>query len=484
MSTSQGWKRAITIGGSIAGLLAARVLADYYEEVVIVERDRFPDGPENRRGTPQAFHSHRLLMRGKIILEELFPGYADDLLAQGAFSRENKQIQLHYHRYGKLVIPDEKDAGCSRALLEWVIRRRVAQLPNVRFITEHEVTSLQASSDGMTITGVYLQQRGEAGNGQPMMLETDMVCDTSGRSSKLGQWLQELGYEVPEPERVNVSFGYSSRQYKVPEHVAMEWSTILLEGNSAQGIATGTFESIENNIAQVLLFRAGGQSYPTTNADEYEQEIADLFDSAITDIVKHLEPLTAPRGFRVSACIRNHFEQMEHWPSGLLVMGDALCNFDPVYGQGMSVAAIEAEQLARCLQEQRHTPDPRFELHVLHNMQQAIEPAWWFSMVSDLRWSGVTYTGPVSMEGIAFAQDYFDSYLEQAIGQYNIEMFENYMMMTSLIISPQEVINPDRIAAVLAKDLSPKGRRLAAKWVREDGTVDWNTLSRILPSFI
>ncbi|MBH5316383.1 FAD dependent oxidoreductase [Paenibacillus sp. GSMTC-2017] len=463
--------KALVMGGSVAGLLAARVLSNYFEEVVIIEKDELPDSPTNRPGTPQAYHPHRVLLRGKMIVERLFPGYTEDLLAEGAYLREGKTIQLNY-RYGSIIIPDERDVGCSRALFEWVIRNRVRVLPNVKIISGCEVSKLEMSVDDngqKRITGVQLRERKAPGPEQPVTIQAELVVDASGRNSKLGKWLIQLGYEVPEPERLKVSLGYSTCHFNVPEHLKDKWSTILVEGHPAKGIGTGVFSPIENNLAEVLIFRAGGQSYPSVKSEDYVREAETLLDSTISELLKQMEPVASPRGFRVAECIRHRYDQMQNWPSGLLVIGDALCNFDPIYGQGMTVAAIEAEILDLCLQNHLNGNKVAFERNVLEKMQEAIEPAWWLSAASDLQWPGVEYSGGYSMEGFKFVQRFFDEYLTQAIGKQNIEMFETYMIMTSLLIAPKEILNVEKILSVLNEATTEEGLELRLEYSGEAG---------------
>jgi hypothetical protein len=142
-------------------LLTARVLSDYYEDVLIVERDEFPTEPANRPGTPQSFHPHRVLSRGSMILERYFPGYIDDLLELGAHP-SHEELVLIFNKYGSLVVrPPGKNAASSRALLEWVLRQRVQQITNVRFLPSTEGTGLIASDDRQTITGIYTKERSE-----------------------------------------------------------------------------------------------------------------------------------------------------------------------------------------------------------------------------------------------------------------------------------------------------------------------------------
>ncbi|MDO3680902.1 FAD-dependent oxidoreductase [Paenibacillus ehimensis] len=465
MNNNPNEKRALVIGGSMAGMLAARVLSEHYDEVLVVDKDDFPDKPGNRPGTPQAYHPHRLLPRGKLILESLFPGWQDDLLAQGAFAKEGKRIRS-VSVYGTMEVIDRKDAGASRALLEWVIRHRLQAISNVRFVHGQEATGLLMDSGGTKVTGVTIRERGKTT--QPATIEADLVLDASGRSSKLVKWLQALGYLVPEPECLKASLGYSTRYYRIPPHVAEQWSVIVTESVPAKGIGTAVFGPVEHDTAEVVLYYAGGKRYPTTDAGLYEQELAALLDPSIAELLQACEPLGPPRGYRVPECFRQRFERMERWPSGLLVMGDALCNFDPIYGQGITVAAIEAELLAAQLHERRTRPQPFFEREAIRRMQEAIDPAWWLTVVADLCWPGVEYTGSHSREGIAFAQNYFELYRKQAVGKPDMELFGKYMMMNGLLLSPRALLNAEAVRAVLAADATGEGERLLAEIAMKD----------------
>ncbi|WP_318773051.1 FAD-dependent oxidoreductase [Bacillus gobiensis] len=207
-------ERVIVIGGSIAGLLAARVLSGYYNEVLIIDRDDFPDKPENRSGTPQAFQPHRLTPRGILILGRFFPGYNEELLAHGAPSALNKLNHM-INSYGSMVMANqENEATFSRALLEWVLRKRVQAISNVRFLCKKEVIRLLSSTDRSTITGIQVRDRDSAEQ-QQQKITANLVIDTSGRFSKVVRWLTEIGYAVPKPEMLKVSLGYSTRHYRI-----------------------------------------------------------------------------------------------------------------------------------------------------------------------------------------------------------------------------------------------------------------------------
>jgi 2-polyprenyl-6-methoxyphenol hydroxylase-like FAD-dependent oxidoreductase len=481
--------QAVVIGAGIAGLLVARVLAEYYEQVLVVERDVLPAQPQPRAGTPQSHHLHRLLPRGKMILERLFPDIIDDLLELGAFPFANtKGLLIAKDGNSAFILPGlpNKDAACSRALLEWVIRQRVQALPSVRFLTNQEVIDLVTPSDRASVTGICVRQRGQLS--EQTTLTADLVVDASGRSSKLTQWLQELGYHLPEDEQVHASIGYSSRSYQFPADVKNEWAGALKSFAQDDGVA---YMQIENQACMAIISSIGGH-YPPTEAVEFEQRLAANLGSYYPTLLQSAQPLGDPRGYRVPVCVRHHFEQMEHWPSGLLVMGDALCNFDPIYGQGMSVAAIEVETLERCLHEQQSHPQPAFERRVLQLMQNAIAPAWWLSSMSDLNMPGVTYTGPSPLKGVRLIQLYLDLYLKYA-ALHNQEQLQKgdpmqtyifkYFMMNGLLIPPREVINARTLATMLASDGVSEEQQLFAALCQDYPGSFEEIFDEIVPDF-
>ncbi len=197
MLKTVNWEKAIVIGGGMAGLLSARVLSDYYAEVLIIEKDDLPVKPEIRAGTPQAFHPHRFTPRGKMITERLFPGFNNELLTCGAPSTQNKMVH-QINQYGSLVMTNtDNNATFSRALFEWVCRQRVKEISNIKFLTKVNVIGLLMSSDQTAVTGVHVRERKQ--QGQQKQLDADIVIDTSGRFSKLANWLQDLDlmFQIP-----------------------------------------------------------------------------------------------------------------------------------------------------------------------------------------------------------------------------------------------------------------------------------------------
>ena len=487
-NTSTQNQKVLIIGGGIAGLLTARVLAEAYDEVLVIERDGQPEKPEPRVGAPQSFHLHQVLPSGAMLMERLFPGCTDDLLALGAFCMQDTSVQWT-NRYGTMVLPvPEKMANYSRSLLEWFLRQRVHALPNVRFLYQQEITGLETTPDRTRVTGVYARQRGQLE--QQTTLSADLVIDASGRFSKLPQWLSALGYALPEDECLTTAVGYTTRNYKMSQSKENVASVIVLENDPTTGNPLGgVLKVIEGDIWAVCLSSIGGH-YPPTDAKGFAEGFARLINPRLAEIVGGAEPLTEPRGYRIPECVRHHYEQMEQWPTGLLVLGDALCCLDPVYGQGMTVAAIEAETLANCLREEQGPSRSGFERRVLQRLQDANYPAWWLSAIEDLRWPSVTYNGHEPIKGLALLHKYFDLCLKRMTqqfqqpptGEFN-PLFMNYLLMNALVVPPHEVINTSMLDALLAHE-TPEGKQaiiadLLQGYDQPIGTV----LAEILPTF-
>lgn len=475
------WGKAVVIGGSIAGLFTARVLSDHYEEVLIVDKDEFPEKSEDRLGTPQGFHPHRFTQRGKMITERLFPGYEDDLVALGAPSSLNKIVH-QMNQYGTIAMNyPRNDIKFSRATLEWVIRQRVNKLPNVSLLPKHGVIGLITASDHTAVTGIQIRERGQSG--QVKTLAADLVVDASGRSSKLAEWLADMGYDVPKPDILKAALGYSTRRYKVPAsagHITDKWDVINLAAQPANGTSAGVFSFIENNVAELLIYRPGG-CYPPADAAEYEQAVAQLPSPVIAEILQELEPITAPKSFRVPELYRNRYEKMQRWPSGLLVLGDAFCIYDPIFGQGMTVAAMQAEALAISLKDRKNDPMPDFEQGMLQKFQGIIEPAWWLNCATDLQWEGVEYVSSEPLKGISFGRKYMDLYLRYATMERNFKLYGLYWAVNTLSCSPREILNPQVVTAV--HTASNEGRQQLAQLLQQSGKPLEQILDEILPDF-
>ncbi|MCB0209327.1 MAG: 2-polyprenyl-6-methoxyphenol hydroxylase-like oxidoreductase, partial [Anaerolineae bacterium] len=240
---------AVVIGGSIAGLTAARVLSDRFARVTIIERDQLPDTPEFRRGTPQARHSHTLPLRGEKILKEKFPGLFDELCMNGA-TRINGGSEMAFYLAGTWHEVKHHSTlislTCSRPLIDCMIYRRLAAQSNIEFIQEHETVGLAVDRSGQRATGVRLRPR-HGSTDVEMVLPADLVIDASGRNSQAPTWLAQLGYEPPRDTIVNSFPGYSSRIYRRPANFDGTWKTLSIRPTPPDSPRGGLIIPIEDD---------------------------------------------------------------------------------------------------------------------------------------------------------------------------------------------------------------------------------------------
>lgn len=343
---------AIVIGGGIAGLLATRILSNFFKQVTLIERDRYPDAPLFRPGVPQGRQVHTLLLRGQRTLETWFPGLREQLGTQGAIERDYGLESLYFYggRCPQLAT-NLQGWTCSRLLLEWQIRQFVAHCPGVQVKENTEVIHLLFEKATNVVYGVQFRERQ---SGQPPKemreLRGDLVVDASGASSHINEWLRELGFDEPPESVVNPHLGYATCLYQRPLQGA-QWKAIAIQATEEHRRG-GSLMEIEGGRWMVVL-AGSGKDYPPTQPDAYLEFAQSLPDQALYEAIQEATPLSPIYGYRRTENRWRHLERLKRQPEGLIVMGDALCMFNPLYGQGMTVAILQAQILARCLRSRQ-----------------------------------------------------------------------------------------------------------------------------------
>ncbi|MGW5847219.1 FAD-dependent oxidoreductase [Streptomyces sp. NPDC055254] len=435
--------RAIVLGASMAGLLAARVLADSYTDVVVVDRDDLGDhdcsGAHDcpRRGVPQGQHVHALLARGRHIIEELLPGITDELVATGAVAGDVTG-NVRWLMDGQLMPKPHSDMlllSMSRPHLEQAVRRRVRAVRNVTFLDRHDIAGLLTSDDNAAVTGVTV-----AHDGAERTLAADLVVDATGRRSRTPAWLKELGYPEVGEDQQKISVGYATQYFRLsPDQMVDEISIdVVASPTTPRGAICA---KIEGDRAVVTAYGILG-AYPPNDSEGFLDFLKSLSAPDIYDTVREHEPLADPIAYRFPANLRRRYERMASFPAGLLVLGDAVCSFNPVYGQGMTVAALGAT----VLRDHVSRPGaPSAGAYFTDLAERAVDNVWSMTTGADLAFPGVEGE---RTEELLEEQAYIDSLLQAATRDHSL--LTAYARVVFLVDPPSALAAPEVQAAVLA----------------------------------
>jgi 2-polyprenyl-6-methoxyphenol hydroxylase-like FAD-dependent oxidoreductase len=427
-------RHAVVIGASMGGLLAARALADHYERVTVIDRDTLAAEGEPRKGVPQGRHAHGLLARGREVLEQLFPGLSEELVAQSALYGDvagdvlwfNHGVYLHNVRSGLVGLL------VSRPMLEAGVRRRVRRLANLRLHEETNVLQPVFDRAGRRVTGVLIEPRN--GTARPEAMAADLIVDTGGRGSRSPAWLEAWGYPRPREESIQVNIGYTTRLYRRrPEQLGGKNAVIMAACRPDWRIGVALAQEDERWIVTL-----GGyfDDHPPSDEAGYVEFARSLQRPEVFEIVRDGEALSEPTGYQFSANLRRHYQELKEFPAGYLVFGDALCSFNPIYGQGMTVAGTEALALRECLAAGERDVAARF----FKVASRLIDIPWQIAVGSDLQHPEVQgkRTAQVRFINWYLARLYF-------AGQQDAVLATRFLEVANLMKQPQALLEP-RIA--------------------------------------
>jgi len=484
-----GQIRAVVVGAGIAGLVAARVLADRVDEVVIVERDRlaggdgFAGGEGPRSGTPQAAHVHVLLRRGFLELTRLFPEFDARLAAAGA-------LEIDWTRDLCTITPGGIaprfasgifTRAASRALVERTLRELVAAQDGVRIMDRTEVVGLLG--DAGEVRGVRVRTRetlhrpstgapaGPASGAAPVLAETapipaetapaelaaSLVVDASGRASRFPDMLAALGVPAPTESVLDASLAYATRIYRAPAD-APDWKLLIVRDTPPSGTRGGVVFPIEGGRWVVTLGGAGADR-PPSDETGFEAFARSLIHPALAEALRRAEPVSPVRGWARTANRLRRVDRATAWPAGFAALGDAVCALNPVYGQGMSVAALEGQALARWLRSapvsqalaSDRPPDVR---PLLHDLARATRVPWLMATSEDARVLGL----PRAPDGGRLAGA-LGGYLKAVQDHSARDAFvlRRFVEVMHLLRTPTSLLDPRIMARVaLARDHGPK----------------------------
>jgi 2-polyprenyl-6-methoxyphenol hydroxylase-like FAD-dependent oxidoreductase len=427
---------AVVLGASMAGLLAARTLSDSFQTVTVVERDVLSENAENRRGVPQGRHLHALLTRGAQVLDELFPGLLDELVTDGVPYFDGRDLsKLYYSVGGHRLVRTGSAASVtgyasSRPFLESFIRRRVQAIANVRVLDDHDIVELTVTPDHKQITGARITDRR---SGIQSALAADLIVDATGRGARSPALLENLGYGRPIEDHISVHLTYASQLLRIRPG-ALHEQVILIGAMPGRPTGMGLL-GCEHDSWLFTVFGMAGHEAPRERAgmcafvEEFAppQALAAILEATpISDVVQH----------RVPASVWRRYDLMRRFPKGLLVIGDALCSFNPIYGQGMTVAALEALALRDCLAYGTDDIARRF----FGAAARPIRQAWQLAAIGDLALPEIEGARSLMTR---LLNGYVDRVLTAA--EFDAAALDQFYRVTSLVDPATRLLRPSML---------------------------------------
>ena len=428
--TSNG-RSAAVLGASMAGLLTARALSDHFDNVTIVERDQLPFDSANRKGVPQGNHAHGLLASGYRVIDGFFPGLMDELEAGGA-PRGDVVGDFLWYQYGHWKLRHQsglRGITVSRPALESAIRSRVRAIPNVTFLEEYDAEHPAFDAATKAVSGIVAKERN---SGAEETIAANLVVDTSGRGSQSPKWLQEWGFDPPPISTVRTDVGYATRVFERKPGDFRDSMGGVIAGTAPQSTRYAAVLAAEGPRWVVTLAGVCGD-YPPADEEGWLSwaktlPVPDVYDLGATNT-----PLTDVMTYRFPANQRRYYEKMRRFPSGYLVLGDAICSFNPIYGQGMSAAALEAKALAGCLSDGEADLAPRF----FRKAGKIADIPWTIATGEDLRYPQLPGKRP-PMHGL------INRYMNRVhrVAAYDPVVCRRFFDVANLDAPPQAVMAP------------------------------------------
>lgn len=435
---------AVVLGAGIAGLLAARVLTESYESVTVVDRDELPDRAEQRTGVPQGRHLHSLLARGTQAIGELFPGLLDELGAAGAVVDDSSDLSRLYVRVGRYELnpagrlsdPQPLAAyQASRPFLEFHLRRRVNALGNVAILDRSNIVAPVLA--GSAVTGVRIINRD---SGTASTVSADLMVDATGRAGRTAHFLAMQGFGVVPEERVPSSGGYSSQLLSIPTGRIAQRMVFVNQGSRSPGALMVAYEHDTWMLAISCPAECGS---PPDSFAEMLQSAGSMLPATIMAGLRDATCVGEISVSRNTAAVWRRYDRMPYLPSGLVILGDALCSLNPLHGQGMTMAAVQALALRDCLREGTADLPQRF----FSAATEHIRPVWAANRAID-------QPAPAAQERASARR--LNSWMQRAAtraASTDIVVVERILRVRGLIDPPARLREPSLFARILFANL-------------------------------
>ena len=441
------FKHAVVLGGSLAGLLAARVLADHFETVTLIERDCYADTTEARRGIPQANHVHGLLLRGRQILEQLFPGLQDEMIAAGAplIDMANDVAWLTPAGWGVRFPSKLNVLTFTRPMLDLHLRKRLEQDSRVTILENTKVVALARDPKKDRLTGVVIaNQNSHSDRVVGRTLDADLVVDTTGRGSAAPKWLSEIGYCKPEELVVDGHLGYASRLFTIPDQHSADWVCAIVQRAPPDRKRGGIIFCVEGKRWLVTLIGSGRES-PPADENGFLEFARSLPTPIIYDAIKEARPVSAIKTHQATQNRLRHYERADRLPENFMLLGDAVCAFNPVYGQGMTVAAMGVIELDKTLRRLRKANINGLSRRFQKQLAKLNKAPWMMATSEDFRYQETNGGCP------GFKTRLMHKYIDRVmqLSTQKPDVRNTLLQVFSMLLPPTALFRPQILVQVL-----------------------------------
>ncbi|HKN74299.1 MAG TPA: hypothetical protein VJW94_03910 [Candidatus Acidoferrum sp.] len=442
-------EHAAVMGASVAGLLAARVLADHFEKVTVLEKDACPVDGAARAGVPQGRHTHILLPAGAQVLERLFPGRLAELVRDGAKKFDYGRSRFYVSGTWMPRVATTLDSFAqTRPFLEEHLRRWVSDLPNVHIVYGTNVFAPLFEQANGRVVGLEIAE----GGATRQQLRADLIIDATGRHSKLLGWLAENGFgDVPEA-KIGIDLAYATGRFEVPADALPDHPMLYIVGPPPEKTRVGVVFQVEDGIVFGGLAGYHGD-YPPTDLDGFLKFANSLSQPDVFHVLSRAKLCAPIAQFRIPTAIRRHFQKLQRFPAGVLPIGDAICALDPAFGQGMTVTALETEILSRCLLQS--TDDEVLARAYLRAVDTCLDVPWTICASENFKYPQTTGPRPFAFPLIRRFMDFLTTCGDPVV------LTQIYKVFT-LTAHPRILLWPHIPARALSGKIRRKIRRLSS----------------------
>ncbi|HEY4418924.1 MAG TPA: hypothetical protein VGN22_05390 [Pseudonocardia sp.] len=428
--------RAVVVGASMAGLLAARVLSDHADEVIVIERDPADTGYEPRPGVPQGSQVHALLPAGQVQLERWFPGFAEEVIAAGAVVPQASGTRMYINGAQQPPPPQIEGAGVAlvttRPFLEAMVRRRTTAIDNIRIV--------HGRAEGLVFTGdraagVRYLPTADSADAAPTTQDADLVVDAMGRSSRLSDWLEENGWDRPPMRRMPIKLNYATAMFRRDEQIS-DISVVVSQTRPAEDRVAriAGINSVEDD-RWIMLISGYADDRPSRDPADFVARCRRDFPSVFGDIAEQAEMLGDVITYHQADSRRREFHELTRFPAGLVAIGDAVASFNPVYGQGMTSAALHASCLSAYLNGGPRLDEPARDY--FEKVRVIVDAAWQVSTIADLALPHVDGPYPRGYKVISKLGD-----MVLAMSATDPEMNRRMSLVTTMLAHPSSLGRP------------------------------------------